>query len=73
MNRIGTNSFAESLKCMMVGSSDDWLQCLIIPAGLRPECLKRLMNMNIHPLSVYPDISGLAEFLKLKKELFPDA
>lgn len=62
--------FEESLAYMMKGQTG-WLSCITFPSGLRTECLKRLMHMNIHPASLFPDLEGLGRFLTLKNELFP--
>jgi len=62
--------FEESLAYMM-NVQTGWLSCITFPSGLRTECLKRLMHMNIHPASLFPDLGGLGRFLALKNELFP--
>jgi hypothetical protein len=64
-------TFENSLAKMMEVETATWLYKLTFPQSLRDECLRRLMHFNIHPVSLYPDLDGLAKFLTLKNELFP--
>jgi hypothetical protein len=61
-------SFEASLAEMMQSNSA-WLYRILIPGQLRPEFLKRLMWMNVHGLSLFPDLDGLSRFLALKLEI----
>lgn len=42
---------------------------LRFPADLRRRLLQRLINLNIHPATLFPDLDGLARFITLKNEL----
>ena len=61
-------SFEESLKGMM-GSGQGWAYKLLIPQASRQEFLRKLLWMNVHPVSLFPDLDGLSRFLKMKSEL----
>ena len=64
-------SFEESLAEMMTTTKlPIWLFRLDFPKDLRTSVLKRLMQMNIHPATLFPDLEGLARFLALKNMLF---
>ena len=63
--------FEDSLLEMMSGVPCRWLIKITFPRGLRDECLKRLMHFNIHPATLFPDLDGLAKFVRLKSTLFP--
>jgi hypothetical protein len=61
-------TFENSLAVMMKDKTN-WLHSFTFPSALRVEALKRLMQMNIHPASLFPDLGGLAQLLVLKNEL----
>ena len=63
--------FEDSLVEMMTGVSLRWFVRIAFPRSLRAECLKRLMHFNIHPVTLFPDLDGLAGFVRLKNRLFP--
>jgi hypothetical protein len=56
---------------MMKGVTSDWLFRITFSAGLREEFLRRFMILNIHPVTLFPDLDGLAKFVSLKSKLFP--
>lgn len=66
-------SFEPSLAGMMSNMEikPGWLLRFDFSKNLRKEILRRLMHMNIHPASLFPDLEGLARFLTLKDSLFP--
>jgi hypothetical protein len=64
-------TFEESLSAMMGDLTSDWLYRITFPAELREEFLRRLMLLNIHPVTLFPDLDGLAKFVALKSNLFP--
>ncbi len=55
---------------MMSEETGAWLLKITFPQTLRPIILRRLMHLNIHPATLFPDLEGLAEFINLKDELF---
>jgi hypothetical protein len=68
-NADPTHSFEESLMNMMDGSTG-WLRRIRIGASVREEALRRLHGMNIHRLSLFPDMEGLGGFVRQHVELF---
>ena len=46
-----------------------WACRLDIPVGLVPEIERRLFQMNIHHQSMFPDMEGLAGFIRQKLRL----
>jgi hypothetical protein len=66
--------FEESLQQMMAGVTRRWLVRIRFSRRERVEYLKRLMLFNIHPGTLFPDLDGLARFIRLKNKLlqFPD-
>lgn len=54
---------------MMAGVKDDWITKLVVPRTLREEVLRRLLEMNIHPLTLFPGLDGLGSFCVQKAEL----
>lgn len=61
-------SFEASLNGMM-GSDDGWAYKFLIPRSSREEFLRKLLWMNVHAVSLFPDLDGLSRFLKMKSEL----
>ena len=65
-------SFMQSLERMMDGaslSSDLWVRKLVFPWTLREKIWTFLYDRNIHPLTLFPDLDGLAHLLKLKNDV----
>lgn len=44
------------------------LHCILIPNDERPACLQALNRMNIHHLSLFPDLNGASRFVNLSLE-----
>src|ERR1017187_9526406 len=63
-------TFENSLADMMKVETRDWLQRINFPWSIRTDCLRQLMQLNIHPATLFPDLEGLARILTLKDELF---
>lgn len=61
-------SFVCSMKKMMRGASG-WCKKLDIPVDLLPKLEKKLYQMNIHEQSLFPDLDGLAGFIRQKIRL----
>lgn len=61
-------TFLESLEEMMSGS-DKWCRRIRFDEQLVNEAEDRLFQMNIHPLSLFPDLEGLAAFVRQKTRL----
>lgn len=63
--------FHESLFRMMGGSNDDWYRRFKIVGNETHfmEIERQLFNRNIHHLSLFPDIEGLAGFIRQKARL----
>ncbi|MCH7664318.1 MAG: FRG domain-containing protein [Acidobacteria bacterium] len=61
-------SLGESLKKMMAQSSD-WRRACDIPVGLTREIERHLFQMNIHEQSLFPDMHGLAGFIRQRTRL----
>ena len=62
-------TFEESLFTMMSGSKKVWYRRFLIPntlAGIE----EKLFQMNIHELSLFPDIQGLAGFVRQKLRFY---
>ena len=62
--------FMEQVTLLMNGVPDDWIVKIVIPRVLRDEVLKRLFQMNIHPLSLFPGADGLGRFCTQKAALW---
>lgn len=62
--------FQQSLVKMMGSTGHGkWCKAFDIPVGLLPEIETRLFQMNIHEQSLFPDIAGLAGFIKQRIRL----
>jgi hypothetical protein len=61
--------FEESLHRMMKGLDRGWYRRLRVPASALCEVEKRLFQVNIHELSLFPDVEGLAGFVRQKIRL----
>jgi predicted RNase H-like HicB family nuclease len=68
-------SFKESLFKMMDGRGADWCKRFRVPVCLRDDIERNLFRMNVHDLSLFPDIEGLAGFIRQETRLhwFPVA
>jgi FRG domain len=60
--------FADSLAALMNGAVG-WCKTFDIPAGLLPQLERRLFQMNVHEQSLFPDMTGLAGFVRQKMNL----
>ena len=54
---------------MMAAVRSPWYNVFEIPSRLLPEVEDRLFQMNIHELSLFPDVEGLAGFIRQKVRL----
>jgi hypothetical protein len=61
-------SFEESLTKMMKGCGE-WCRKIDIPVHLVPEIEARLFQMNVHEQSLFPDLEGLAGFIRQRIRL----
>jgi hypothetical protein len=61
--------FEESLDDMMSGVTQQWYKRFQVPKSALDEIEKRLFQINIHELSLFPDITGLAGFVRQKLRL----
>jgi hypothetical protein len=67
---LSAGNFRESLESMMCGKArSQWLRLIYIDRQSRHDILRRLLQMNIHELSLFPDLDGLARFAAAKAEL----
>jgi hypothetical protein len=62
--------FGESLQKMLGASAKHNLRRIAIDRACRQDVLRHLYRMNIHELSLFPGLDGLAQFAKHKAELF---
>lgn len=62
--------FLDQLRSLMKGVKEEWIVKLEIPKTLRVEILRRLFQMNVHPLSLFPGADGLGTFCSQKAELW---
>jgi hypothetical protein len=63
-------SLLMQLEKLMRDVRDVWIVKIVIPRRLRQKVLRKLFQMNVHPLSLFPGADGLGRFCKLKAELF---
>jgi hypothetical protein len=68
-SRLGP-SLMEQTEKLMRSVKTQWVRKIVIPRTLRQEILRRLFQMNVHPLSLFPGPDGLGRFAGLKSELF---
>jgi len=71
-NGAEKQSLRASLFKMMQNRSDEWIKLFEIPTGVLPEIERRLFQMNVHELSLFPDLEGLAGYLRQKASLHWD-
>ncbi len=69
MNGAFGSNFEQSLDGMMA-SQKDWRTLIYVDRECRAEVLRRLFQMNIHEFSLFPDVTGLGRYARLKAELF---
>jgi len=55
---------------MMSGSKKGWCRRLLIRNTLAARIEEKLFQMNIHELSLFPDMQGLAGFVRQKLRLY---
>jgi hypothetical protein len=72
LNGAERQSLQGSLFKMMTHRSDQWIKLFEIPRSVLPEIERRLFQMNVHELSLFPDLEGLAGFLRQKARLHWD-
>jgi hypothetical protein len=67
-------NFQKSLFTMMNQNGGNWYRLFRIPAHAMPDVERELFKMNIHDLSLFPDLDGLAGFVRQKARLqcFPN-
>ena len=68
-NGAGGLSFQQSLFKMMAECDQPWCRLFQMPASELSEIEKRLFQMNIHDLALFPDTEGLAGFINQKIQL----
>lgn len=62
-------NFIESLGKMIGDNKLCWRKAIDIPVELIPEIESRLFQMNVHEQSLFPDVEGLAGFIRQKLRL----
>jgi hypothetical protein len=62
-------TFEGSLFKMMATHKRPWCRLFQIPALQLPEIERKLFQMNIHDLALFPDMEGLAGFINQKTRL----
>jgi hypothetical protein len=62
-------NFEDSLFKMMNGHADNWCRLFRIPPKMVRDFEERLFQLNIHDLSLFPDIDGLAGLIRQKARL----
>jgi hypothetical protein len=63
-------SLMEQIEKLMRGSKAEWVVKIVIPRTMRIEILRKLFQMNVHPLSLFAGADGLGRFCGQKAELF---
>lgn len=63
-------TFEESLCRMMAPSGNAWCKRFRVPCSLLMSIEEKLFQMNIHELSLFPDMQGLAGFIIQKLRLY---
>jgi hypothetical protein len=69
VNCVEELSFAASLTKMMEGSSTQWCKRFDISVDAVLDVEQRLFQMNIHEQTLFPDLEGLAGFIRQKIRL----
>jgi hypothetical protein len=62
-------TFEGSLELMMEGVKADWYHRFRIPSRLAQDAEKQLLSYNIHDLSLFPDVEGLAGWVRQRLKL----
>src|SRR5205085_9529443 len=60
-SRVGIG-FMEQVENLMGGINNDWIVKIEVPRTLREEVLRRLLQMNVHHVSLFPGADGLGRF-----------
>ena len=68
-NGAESSVFKVSLEDMMQDVKQPWYKRFRVPVSALKEIEKQLFQFNIHELSLFPDISGLAGFVRQKMRL----
>jgi len=68
-NGAESSVFEVSLEDMMHDVKKPWYKRFRVPEGSLEEIEKQLFQVNIHELSLFPDITGLAGFVRQKIRL----
>lgn len=69
LNGAQDRTFEESLELMMRGEKRRWYRRFRIPEDALEKVEEKLFQFNIHDLSLFPDIEGLAGFVRQKVRL----
>jgi FRG domain len=62
-------TFEESLSKLMDQHDAEWCRLFSIPAEITQEVERRLFQMNVHDLSMFPDMTGLTGLIRQKTQL----
>jgi hypothetical protein len=62
-------TFEASLEFMMQGEKEQWYRRFRVPEDALKKLEEQLFQLNIHDLSLFPDIEGLAGFVRQKVRL----
>jgi hypothetical protein len=68
-SQVGTG-FMEQVQILMSRVRHEWIAKVLIPRTWREDALRRLFQMNVHPLSLFPGADGLGQFCAQKAELW---
>jgi len=68
-NGAGGSTFEVSLENMMMDVKQEWYKRSRIPKDALRGIEKQLFQLNIHELSLFPDIQGLAGFVRQKMRI----
>lgn len=69
LNGAEGSTFERSLEMMMSEVKAEWYRRFRVPATALKEIEQELFQFNIHDLSLFPDIEGLARFVRQKVRL----
>lgn len=72
LNGAERHSLRASLQTMIGVCQGKWCRCFKVLPDALPSIERKLFQMNIHELSLFPDIEGLAGFLRQKVRLHWD-